>query len=1162
MRNFHIEKSMLFLVTTPKHWQVIMVVVGALLGVFCFSPWVSSAEETKGTHNILRVGSELDFPPFAVVNEHGEPDGFSVDLFKAVAQVMGVGVHFRVGRFDEIRSALERGEIDALPLVSHSEEREKVLDFTPPHTVSDATIFVRTGDKGIDTEEELRNHTIVVMRADGTHDYLLRNGIAENLLLVGTVAEALKLLASGKGDFALLPRLTGLLSVKELGLENIHATGPRISVYGRGFGFAVRKGDFKLQALLSHGLSIVKATGQYDQIYAKWFGLVDPKTVSMGTIYKYAGMASLGFLLVLMVSTIWGWSLRREVQRRRCIEAALVASNQELLESMHALRESHSRWELAVETQRAADARYERAVNAARDGIWEWTVNTDNNYLSPRWKQLLGYQDHELPNVLASFVDQLHPDDAPRVWGTISRHLKEQQPYEVEMRLRCKNGEYRWFHGRGQAEWDEQGHPLRMAGAITDITETKLVEKELRQAKDDAEKAAQAKSDFMATMSHEIRTPLNVVLGVLELLKESDLEQSHREHIQMAFGSGKMLLNLINDILDFSKIEADQLFLDSVHFNLSTLLDEVAMLMAPLAHAKHIELVPFFPKELPVSVAGDQNRLRQIFTNLIGNAIKFTPQGGLVEFHGGLVNRANGQLEFLFEIRDTGIGIQAADREHIFERFVQANTSTTRQYGGTGLGLAICQRLVHLMGGQIGVDENIYADSGSIFYFTVQLQEQISVVSDARQSDLSGLRVLIVGSRGLQLSKLHNALNYWGVCYDDIFEPMMAFAEVEKAAQQGEHLPSLLIINQWPGQGIPQEWIARFIAEKNSIFLLLIDSLDRELEQSVECLNNTFCLKKPFSADQLHSKLCTVLNLGDSGAHPLIRPEPLSEKRVSSILIVDDQADNLIVALGMLAKIGYDRSRCMTARDGQQAIQRFKEHPFDLVIMDCQMPVMDGYQATRLIRQWEAEQGRSPTPIIALTADVTRENQEKGKAAGMDDFLSKPASLHELQSMLDSYLSDVTVIPDTLPGQKNSPHDDTQARTRSIIENLESLGVGEADLPELAHEMMVRFAEILDTLESDLRNKVYVRSRAMVHILRGSMLNTVLPDIQYEIQSLQNHVRGDAWDKALQQLDKVRMVYTSVQEVIAVWLAHRGHTPIGWPFQPLRVESLSSVADG
>ena len=433
-----------------KHWRAIMVVVTALLFVPCFSSLVGSAEEDKGTsQKVLHVGSELDFPPYAIVNEHGEPDGFSVDLFKAVAHVMDIGVHFRVGTFDEIRSALEQGEIDALPLVSHSEVHEKLFDLTPPHTVSDASIFVRKGEKGIATEAELKSRSIIVMRADGTHNYLVQHGISKNLLLVPTVPDALNLLASGQGDLALLPRLTGLFAVKELGLRNIQIDGPRISAYGPGFGFAVRKGDFKLQAFLSHGLSIIKAAGEYDRIYTKWFGLVDPKGVSLETIYKYSSMAGIVFLLVFVVSTLWVWSLRREVQRRRCIETALATSNQELSESLHALRESHSRWKLAVETQREADARYERAVKATNDGIWEWIVNTDNNYLSPRWKQLLGYQDHELPNVLSSFADQIHPDDQSYVWESLRKHLEEKKPHDVEMRLRCKNSEYRWFRGRG-----------------------------------------------------------------------------------------------------------------------------------------------------------------------------------------------------------------------------------------------------------------------------------------------------------------------------------------------------------------------------------------------------------------------------------------------------------------------------------------------------------------------------------------------------------------------------------------------------------------------------------------------------------------------------------------------------------------------------------------
>ena len=278
----------------------------------------------------LIVGSELDYFPFAMQNENGEADGFSVELFKAVAQVMELKVKFRVGLWNEVRRALENGEIDALPLVSYSKEREKVFDFTTPHTVSYAAILVRKGEATINSKGELRGKKIIVMQGDATHDYLVEQHITPQIHLVKTVSDALRLLASGQKDFALVPRLVGLITAKELNLTNLEITGPKINVYGRGYGFAVKEGNTVLLTHLNQGLSIVKASGKYDEIYDRWFGIVDPRGISMETIYKYAALVLSVFLVILGIAFLWSWSLRREIKQCQLAEKTLQKTNHEL----------------------------------------------------------------------------------------------------------------------------------------------------------------------------------------------------------------------------------------------------------------------------------------------------------------------------------------------------------------------------------------------------------------------------------------------------------------------------------------------------------------------------------------------------------------------------------------------------------------------------------------------------------------------------------------------------------------------------------------------------------------------------------------------------------------------------------------------------------------
>ncbi|MBF0342056.1 MAG: response regulator [Magnetococcales bacterium] len=544
---------------------------------------------------------------------------------------------------------------------------------------------------------------------------------------------------------------------------------------------------------------------------------------------------------------------------------------------------------------------------------------------------------------------------------------------------------------------DQDGAIVNFIAIKQDVTERVRVERELQEAKLKAEAASQAKSDFLAIMSHEIRTPLNVVLGILELLRDSPVESTHREQIRLAMGSGKTLLYLINDILDYSKIEASQLVLDIVPFEIHVLLDDVIQAMTPLAQEKQIVLSSHFPTHFHATLQGDPNRLRQIFTNLIGNAIKFTPRGGSIDLLGGPVRQEPEWIEYLFEIRDTGIGILEQDREHIFERFVQANTSTTRQYGGTGLGLTICQRLIELMDGTIGVEHNPAAQTGSCFHFTARFQKKTQPLSPSRSS----------------------------------------------APQPASSM----------GRG-------------------------------------TF---------------------GDA-----------------RILIVDDQSANLAVTLGMLVKIGCDRSHCRTADNGEQAVERFRSQLFDLVFMDCQMPVMDGYQATRLIREWELLQGSPPTPVIALTADVTQANRIAGQSAGMNDFLAKPVGLGELRNMLQRHLGNLEAEPERLK-ESSSP-------VLPALATLFSLGLEEDEIPNIARLICTQIPELLDSMEQDLNSDRTDHLRVTAHTLRGSMLHTIFPEMLQVTGALHAAVRAQAWEEVREHLKQTRLAFVPIRDALLVWL--------------------------
>ena len=659
----------------------------------------------------------------------------------------------------------------------------------------------------------------------------------------------------------------------------------------------------------------------------------------------------------------------------------------------------------------------------------EWTME----FVSEGSLKLTGYAAAELTgNTGISFNEVIFPDDRTRLWEKWQSVLAEHGRFEEEYRICTKDGTIKWVWEQGHGVYSAAGELLALEGFITDVTARKLAEEKLRDALDEAdqlnsflevqtkhathlatlaEAANAAKSQFLANMSHEIRTPMNGVIGMTGLLLDTELTDEQREYAQIVSSCGESLLSLINDILDYSKIEAGKLELETLDFDIRDLLDDFSGMMAMRAHEKGLEFICASAPEVPSWLRGDPGRLRQILTNLTGNAIKFTERGE-VQVHVETVEQDADSALLRFCVQDTGIGIAADKMDVLFRSFSQVDASTTRRYGGTGLGLAISRQLAEIMGGQTGVTSEV--GRGSTFWFTAR----VGLQPDRPQTrtlpgSICGKRILVVDDNATNRTILNVRLTSWGAAVTEAADGPTALETMAEAVGSGTPFDAAIIDMQMPdmdglmlGSAIRQD--RRFA----SVSLLMMTSLGQQISaEAIEQSGFSGCLSKPIRLSEFFACLTSVLagaaDAGTLSAEPGTGAASVKRHRTARILLAEDNIANQQVALGILRKMGL---HAHAVANGAEAIQSLEEFSYDLLLMDVQMPHMDGLEATRRIRDPKSGVQNPGIPIIAMTAHAMKGDREMCLKAGMNDYVAKPISPRELAEKLCQWLPDDSVL--------------------------------------------------------------------------------------------------------------------------------------------------------
>jgi PAS domain S-box-containing protein len=766
-------------------------------------------------------------------------------------------------------------------------------------------------------------------------------------------------------------------------------------------------------------------------------------------------------------------------------------------------------------------------------------------YVNAGFSRITGFSAEE---AVGEYTGILHgPETDPAQMELFAQAIAAGRAVAMEMRLRRKDREPFMAELHYSPVHDEKGKVRHYIGLLSDIGPRKEAENALRQAHDQALETSRLKSEFLSNMSHEIRTPMNGIIGMTDLLLDTALNAEQADFTGIVRDSASALLTIINDILDFSKIEAGKLDIEISDFSPAQVLEGTGDLLSARAREKSLTLSIFCDPALPPLLRGDPTRLRQVLLNLVGNAVKFTEHGS-VEVN-AVFAPGSEQSMVRFEVSDTGIGISREAQARLFQSFSQADSSTTRKYGGTGLGLAISKRLVELMGGAIGVVSE--PDKGATFWFTLPLVQSDETLptepgTPILRSSFQHLRVLVVDDQASDRKVIHRYLASWGLVNDGASSAGEALKLMRDAADIGSCYDIALIDYSMPGtDGLELAHSIRQQRAFDGTRLVLLTAHDRrELFERALSLGFSACLSKPVRQSTLFDSLSAGLSGGAAPNATGRADAPASEAdavplRLPLILLAEDNLINQKVAQLQLKKMGY---AVQIANNGTEVLAAVAQGDFAAILMDCQMPLMDGFEATATLRKNALPDGRR-IPIIAMTANAMQGDRERCLAAGMDDYLSKPINPDLLKAALAQWVPEVAEPARTQPATESSPLREAAPALLPSPIDFSRLDDYFSDDPDVIVTLLNAFGTstgpVLDQLHNALKACDRQAVATLVHEIRGTCGNLGVDGMAQIAARIENAAGSGDWAHGLNLIDELQHLFTRVQRAIYERIGNR-----------------------